>query len=100
MSEDLTKECNNYQKIFAKFTLRMRRQTPMSTYSESNCSVKLPDPPLLTDGKDPKFEDWLVQMKSKLKANADHYNDESLRMAYVQSRLGRKSHGPRSTLIL
>ncbi|KAJ9222151.1 hypothetical protein DTO169C6_5441 [Paecilomyces variotii] len=64
MSKDLTKECNNYQKIIAKFTLRMRRQTPMSTYSESNCSVKLPDPPLLTDGKDPKFEDWLVQMKT------------------------------------
>ncbi|OJD11945.1 hypothetical protein ACJ73_09430 [Blastomyces percursus] len=51
-------------------------------------SVNLPDPPLLTDGKDPKFEDWYSKMKGKLEGNADHYTTEALRMAYVESRTG------------
>ncbi|KAL2007033.1 hypothetical protein VTN00DRAFT_8471 [Thermoascus crustaceus] len=54
-------------------------------------STKLPDPPLLTDGKDPKFEDWLSKMKNKLAVNADHYPSEELRMAYVENRVGGKA---------
>jgi hypothetical protein len=49
-------------------------------------SVKLPDPPILTDGKDPKFAEWLSKMKNKLLANADHYSTEPLKMAYIQTR--------------
>ena len=44
-------------------------------------SVKLPNPPVLTDGKDPEFEDWDSRMRNKLKANADPYNTEALRIA-------------------
>jgi hypothetical protein len=51
-------------------------------------TTKLPDPPVLTDGKDPKFTDWLSKMKAKLRANADHYTTEDLRMAYVENRTG------------
>lgn len=50
-------------------------------------SVKLPDPPVLTDGKEPKFEDWAIRMRSKLTANADHFTNEPLRRAYVLSRV-------------
>jgi hypothetical protein len=53
--------------------------------------VKLPNPPVLTDGKDPEFEDWDSRMRNKLKANADHYNTEALRIAYVENRVGGKA---------
>ena len=54
----------------------------------SSKSVKLPDPPLLTDSKDPEFEDWLSRMKNKLTVNADYYNIEALKMAYTENRTG------------
>ena len=50
-------------------------------------STKLPDPPVLTDGKDPDYDLWARRMKSKLEANADHYPTESLRMAYLATRV-------------
>lgn len=52
----------------------------------SRKSAKIPDPPLLTDGKEPHFEDWLLLMTQKLKANGDHYDSPQLRIAYVASR--------------
>jgi chromosome segregation ATPase len=54
-------------------------------------SVKLPNPPVLTDGKDPEFEDWESRIRNKLRANADHYDTETLRIAYVQNRVGGKA---------
>lgn len=51
-------------------------------------SMKFPDPPVLTDGKDPDIDDWLVQMRGKLEANADHMPTERQQMVYVQSRVG------------
>ena len=48
--------------------------------------MKLPNPPVLT----PEFEDWDSRMRNKLKANADHYNTEALRVAYVENRVGGK----------
>ena len=49
-------------------------------------STKITDPPELDDGKDPRFEDWLMLMKNKLAANADHFNTPELRKAYVVGR--------------
>jgi hypothetical protein len=54
-------------------------------------SVKLPNPPVLTDGKDPEFEDWESRIRNKLRANADHYDTEALRIAYVENRVGGKA---------
>jgi hypothetical protein len=53
---------------------------------ENRRSEKIPDPPILEDGKKPKFEDWLVEMRNKLNGNADRYNTEIMRRAYVVSR--------------
>ena len=47
--------------------------------------AKIPDPPLLTDGKEPHFEDWLLLMTQKLEANHDYYNSPQLHHAYVAS---------------
>jgi len=48
-------------------------------------STKLPDGQVLVDGKDPKFESWLIDVEGKLEANADHYPTAQARMAYVKS---------------
>jgi hypothetical protein len=48
----------------------------------------MPDPPVLTDGKDPKFEDWLPRMRAKMRTNKDHYPDDDARMTYILSRTG------------
>ena len=49
-------------------------------------SMKLPDPPCLTDGVNPDFRDWEIQMSGKLRTNRDHYRDEDAKMVYVFSR--------------
>jgi len=54
-------------------------------------STKIPDPPMLNDGKEPRFEDWLLSMTWKLTANADHFDTSQLRMAYVASRCEGKA---------
>ena len=50
--------------------------------------MKLPDPPILTNGKDPKFADWASKMRAKLRANKDYYDIKELKMAYVENRTG------------
>ena len=51
-------------------------------------SAKIPDPPLLTDGKDPTFESWRLQIRGKLRVNADHFLTEEARMTYIFNRTG------------
>lgn len=56
-------------------------------------SEKVADPPIFRgkeNGKEvePKFEDWILAMKRKLRANADRYNTEEIRIAYVAGRVG------------
>jgi len=69
--------------------LRQNRQSPaLSDGFGTSKSTKLPHPPILTDGKDPKFCDWLSRVKNKLKANSDHYPTEQIKLAYVEGLLG------------
>src|SRR5436189_4306178 len=56
-------------------------------------SAKIPDPPILTDGKDPTFENWKLQIRGKLQVNADHFPTDEARMAYVFSRTGGDAQG-------
>lgn len=53
---------------------------------KSSRSMKLPDPPILSDGVKPTLEDWLSDMVGKFRSNADHYNSEDLRINYVKGR--------------
>ncbi|KAF5854912.1 hypothetical protein ETB97_010677 [Aspergillus alliaceus] len=70
-----------------------------SAQPPENCrSEKIPDFSILEDGKKPKFEDWLVEMRNKLDGNADRYNTEVMRRVYVVSRttgLARQILNPR-----
>jgi hypothetical protein len=51
-------------------------------------STKLPDPPVLTDGKEPTFESWKLQVQGKLHVNSDHFATIYARKTYVFSRTG------------
>ena len=54
----------------------------------SSRSAKVADPPLLTDGTDPTFDNWKLQLQDKLKVNADHFPNAQAKMAYVFGRTG------------
>ncbi len=54
----------------------------------SSRSAKVADPPLLTDGTDPTFDNWKLQLRDKLEVNADHFPNARARMAYVFGRTG------------
>jgi hypothetical protein len=65
---------------------RQLRQ-PSST-DRPHRSAKISDPPVLTDGTDPTFENWKIQLQDKLTVNADHFETEEARKAYVFGRTG------------
>ena len=56
-------------------------------------SMKLPDPPIFTDGKEISIDHWLTKMRSKLAANDDHMPSELLKKAYVENRVGGEAMG-------
>jgi hypothetical protein len=70
----------------------IERDTSVATSTASDhagttkYSKKRPDPPVFTNGVDPVFESWKIQMQAKLRANADHYPTEEDKMEYVFSR--------------
>jgi hypothetical protein len=76
--------------VLEAFSERLdRMETRASTpASGSGKSSKLPEPPVFTDGIDPAFDTWKIQMTGKLTTNADHYADEKARMHYVFNRTG------------
>lgn len=84
----LINERDEFQHAVARMAVRQLDDTPASPTGGTQRSVKLPDPPILTDGKEPKFEDWLSKIKGKLRANEDHYTTEALRIAYIENRTG------------
>lgn len=87
---DLTGERDRFRDAFAQQALQ-NYDNPGSGPIPPRKSVKIPDPPILTDGKEPTFEDWLLRMEDKLAANADHYPTPALRLAYVKSRCGGRA---------
>lgn len=75
----------------ARLVVNGNSNSPVSPGPSPSKSIKLPDPPLLTDGKDPDFDNWLMAMKQKLDSNADHFNTKKLRLAYIFSRTDGKA---------
>jgi hypothetical protein len=54
-------------------------------------STKMPDAPMLDDGKTIKFKAWKNEIRSKLLLNEDHYPTAAHRLAYVRSRCEGKA---------
>jgi hypothetical protein len=49
-------------------------------------SKKQPDPVPLSNGIDPTFESWKLQIQGKFRVNADHFQDEEAKMLYLFNR--------------
>ncbi|EED23126.1 conserved hypothetical protein [Talaromyces stipitatus ATCC 10500] len=47
-------------------------------------STKLPKGAKLSDGVDPIFDSWLIDMRHSLNSNEDHYDTPETRMAFVK----------------
>ena len=62
--------------------------TPATEVIWPSKSTKLPDPPVLIDGKDPKFKDWVTQVKAKLTINNDYYPTNDIKRAYIIGYIG------------
>ncbi|KAF2010699.1 hypothetical protein BU24DRAFT_427800 [Aaosphaeria arxii CBS 175.79] len=69
---------------------------PAPSSLEPRRSAKAPDPPLLTDGKTPRFEIWEQAIMNKLQLNKDHYQGQTewetnrLRGQYIYTRIDAK----------
>jgi hypothetical protein len=82
----ITEQRDRYAVRLADMVMGGDHRSPGDDHPTARKTAKIPDPPMLSDGKTPQFDDWLVLMEQKLAANADHYNTPELRRAYVASR--------------
>lgn len=64
---------------------RQRSETPGPSGSSS--SKKIPDPSQFGGGHTAQYRSWRTDMKFKMKVNADHYQSEDSKIAYVVTRL-------------
>ena len=74
--------------ILDALAYRLTRIDPPAAPAALAKSAKIPDLPLLTDGKDPTFDSWKIQVNGKLTVNADYFANEQARMTYVFGRIG------------
>jgi hypothetical protein len=81
-------ETPNPQRLADVLEALSQRLARAETPSGSSKSAKIPDPPLLTDGNEPTFESWKLQLRGKLRVNSDHFPSDEARMAYVFGRTG------------
>lgn len=62
------------------------QQQPDKPRRKKERSSKLPDPPLFKGDDNPSWDEWSTAVEHKLRANRDHYDNESMRIAYVAGR--------------
>jgi hypothetical protein len=67
-----------------------RRDHSLTALSEKERrSPKQPDPPLLSDGKDPTYTSWSILVQAKLRDNDDHFPSKNSKLTYVYGRMVR-----------
>lgn len=64
---------------------------PIVEAAANRRTTKIPNAPMLSDGKEVRFETWETVIRQKLEANADHYPLLVHRKLYVQSRCEGKA---------
>jgi hypothetical protein len=64
----------------------IRQNTSVGSKVDLKRSIKLLDPPIF-ESREQNIELWLSRMRNKLKANADHYPTDELKIAYTESRI-------------
>lgn len=83
-----TSETANSEGLTSVLQALAQRLTMEGSPATPTKSAKIPDPPILTDGKDPTFENWKIQVTGKLQVNVDHFATEQAQITYVFSRTG------------
>jgi hypothetical protein len=69
-----------------------RERSLTAAFSElERRSPKQPDPPLLSDGKDPTHTSWSILVQAKLRDNDDHFPSEDSKLTYVYGRTTGKA---------
>lgn len=68
--------------------LKTSSESSNATVQADGPLLKLPDPPIFTDGKDPSIDDWLGQMRRKLRIDEDRYPSDEDQIAYIYARVG------------
>jgi hypothetical protein len=64
-----------------------RERTSTNSRPESDRrSPKQPDPPLLSNGKDPTYTSWDILIRAKLQDNDDYFPSENSKLTYVYGR--------------
>jgi hypothetical protein len=90
--QNSTSERDQYALQIARMSLNTPRNgTGSQAIPAAYKSTKIPDPPMLSEGKEPHFEDWLLLIKQKLAANSDHFDTPALCMTYIVSRTEGKA---------
>lgn len=78
----------------------VKRRRPLSkaplreddySVSHTRQTLKVPDPAIFTNGKDPTIDQWLFNMRAKFEFDSDHYFSESNKLMYAKGRVGGKA---------
>ena len=59
-----------------------------ASVQEARRIINIPDPAVLTDGKDPTFETWTRQMSAKMTVNQDQFPNDFSHLSYLWTRVG------------
>jgi len=88
-----TQNPNRLASVLEALAERLTRTDSPAAPAAPAKSAKIPDPPILTDGKDPTFESWKIQVDGKLTVNADYFANEQACMIYVFGCTGGDAQG-------
>jgi hypothetical protein len=86
-TEELRKETETQQSIINYLERRSTPQaTPQPAPTAVTKSTKIPDPEPLSNGQNPTFENWKIQIEGKFTVNEDHFPTEQAKMIYLFGR--------------
>ena len=86
-SRDQSPDASQLITVLEAITRRLT-DGPQGSQERPYRSAKIADPPLLTDGVEPTFANWKLQIQDKLEVNTDHFPTTRAKMAYVFGRTG------------
>ncbi|KAL3704448.1 hypothetical protein TMatcc_010139 [Talaromyces marneffei ATCC 18224] len=88
--QELEADRDMFRDAFARVQLRVSSEPGTAGATANHAtdrtpkSTKLPKGSKLSDGAEPTFESWLIDMRASLDNNRDHYETPGKRMAFVK----------------
>jgi hypothetical protein len=84
--QDLQAQIQAQQSVISYLEQNRAIQATPSPAPTTSKSTKIPDPEPLSDGKNPTFENWKIQIEGKFVVNYDHFSNEQAKMVYIFGR--------------